>query len=410
MKIKYISLGLIAIAGISLAASSMNIDTTVGTLENAPKCSNGIKKITDDSAILQYFSGGILRNGDFYGCFASPKEFHIKIYKISLMDDNGGEAVLFAPNTPEYVNILSKRFNPVRDVSNLSDGATYTKVKIIVDAHYKVKIDEMIASNTAGDSTRVISYDDGGSPPNGRTLPYLNALTALSVESITQNGSGNAPYFFRRDASTPASLTTFLHNGFLVGGSNMTLSQFGYGYTYLGNSVAKDYNNNCYVNLTGSTINFCTDAEKSQLTRTEYPPLYPMQADWDLSTTNKSISHVTHAINLDANGNPLDFFTGSDENYSYARTPKNLARRSTITLTLKNPYTYDASKGTVINWKWLTKNLFFLGMYRSDFDSGAGVSNSIRLLGIGPYGIDLSISSVPKKSSGLSDTTDIPSN
>lgn len=409
MKIKYISLGLFAVAGLAFAAATMTVDTTTSTLENAPNCSKGIRKISDDSSILQYYPTGILGSNNFYGCYANPKEFHIKIYGISLLDANDVETVLYAPTSPEYVNIISKRFNPVKDVSNLTDGTTYTKVKLVVDAYYKVKIDELIASDTSGGSSRVISYDDGGSPPNGKPVPYPNMLTALGVEGVTGNGSANAPAFFRRDASTPASLTTFMHNGFLVGSSNMSLSQVGYGYKYLGNPVVKDYSNNCYVNLTGAVVNFCSDAQKASLTPST-GGFYPMQADWDLSSSNKTISHVTHSINLDANGAPIDFFSGSDENYSWARTPKNQARRATITLTLKNPYTYDSSKGTVINWKWLTKNLFWLGMHRNSFETQTDATNTIRLLGIGPYGLDLSITAVPRKRSGLADTTDIPSN
>lgn len=401
MKIKYISAGLVAVTTIALAAT-VSVDTVSDTLENAPNCATGIKKLANDSGIKQYFPSGVFTDGNFYGCFANPKQFQVKIYKIALLDANGNESVLYEPGSPQYVDIINNRFNPVRDVSsNLTNGTTYTKVKLVVDSNYKFKLDEQIATY-GGNTSRVISYDAGLTPY------YSGWVTPLTNSGVTGDGSGNARQYFRRDASAPADLITFFHNGFLASSSNMTLSNVGYVMTITGfGNVQKNFSTGCYFG--GNPVQtFCTPAEIASLNRvTTGTGTYPLQADWTINSSQSSISAIKHEINLDRNGNALDYFSMTDENNSTSRTPSIAAGRATITLSLKTPFTYDSSKGTVMHWKWLTKNLLFLGMYAPYFDNST--RNSIDFFGLGPYTLDLSIKSVQRKSSGLTDTTPIAS-
>ena len=402
MKIKYISASLITVTTIAIAAT-VTVDTVSDTLENAPNCAVGVKKLANDSGIKQYYSNGVFADGNFYGCFTNPKQFQVKIYKIALLDANDNESILYEPGTPQYVDIINNRFNPVRDATaNLTDGTTYTKVKLIVDSNYKFKLDEEIATY-GGNTSRVISYDAG------LTIPYSGWVTPLTNSGVTGDGSGNARQYIKRDASAPADLITFFHNGFLASSSNMALSNVGYVMTITGfGNVQKDFSRDCYFGGNPSQ-DFCTPTQIASLNRvTTGTGTYPLQADWTINSAKSSISNIKHEINLDRSGNALDYFAMTDENNSTSRTPSIAAGRATITLTLKTPFTYDSSKGTVMHWKWLTKNLLFVGMYAPYFDNGT--RNSIDFFGLGPYSLDLAIKSVPRKASGLTDTTPISSN
>ena len=401
MKFKTITLSLLAFTTLAIAAT-VTIDSTPDTLDKTPNCSLGLKKMNNDSEIKRYYSNGVFTDGNFYGCFANPKQFQVKIYSISLVDANGNETSLYNPTTPTYVDIINNRFNPVKDISSLTDGTTYTKVKMVVDSNYKIMIDEQVPRGGATTS-RVITHGDTSNPSSvGASAPaHSSWVTPLTNQGVTGNGSGNVRAFFARDASTTATLITFLHNGFMMGGQGISLSNVGFK-VYRGSvEQYKDFVHNCYFdwNDTNKTCN----PSSSLTTDSSQPSFYPMTADWDLSSSTGTITHITHAINQDASGNPLDFFGGPDQNVQWEQQANVKAGRATITMTLKTPFTYDASKGAIMRWKWLTNKLFFMGIWTNDL----GAQDTVSFIGLGPYGFDLSINAVTKKTSGFSDTTPI---
>jgi hypothetical protein len=385
-------------AASAVFAAVMTIDSTPATLENAPNCSQGIKKLSPDPSFSSIFS-----NGTFYGCFTNPKKFKIKIYDIALVDGSGNETSIYSNANPDYVDIIGNKHNPVRDLTALASG-TYTKIKLVVDANYQILIDESIPSFN-GTSSRVITKPSG--KPSGWVVQSgYNWITPFNNAGVTGNGNPNLKYVFPRDSSSTAEPMTFLHQAFLLGSTNMTLSNQGYNLYYTppgssgGGIVGLDSTTNCnFIELAGTRTDFCTAAEKATLSRvTTGTGQYPLQADWNTSGSSTTISQITHSIDKDYNGNNLDYQVGYDENNQWIYSPARNVGRSTITMTLTNPLVYDDTKGVVINWKWITKKLFFVGLYASDLDSGS--SDTVNFVGIGPYSLNLKITSVERKSSG----------
>ena len=394
---KFLALSSIGAAS-AVFAAVMTIDSTPATLENAPNCSQGIKKLSPDPSFSSIFS-----NGTFYGCFTNPKKFKIKIYDIALVDSSGNETSIYSNANPDYVDIIGNKHNPVRDLTALASG-TYTKIKLVVDANYQILIDESIPSFN-GTSSRVITKPSG--KPSGWVVQNgYNWITPFNNAGVTGNGNPNLKYVFPRDSSSTAEPMTFLHQAFLLGSTNMSLSNQGYNLYYTppgssgGTNVGLDTRTNCYFHeLGGSRMDFCTASEIATLSRvTTGTGQYPLQADWDTSGSSTTISHITHAINKDYNGNELGNFVGYDENNQWIYSPERNVGRSTITMTLTDPLVYDDTKGVVLNWKWITKKLFFVGLYASDLDSGT--SDTVNFVGIGPYSLNLKVSSVERKSSG----------
>jgi hypothetical protein len=70
-------------------------------------------------------------------------------------------------------------------------------------------------------------------------------------------------------------------------------------------------------------------------------------------------------------------------------------------MALKNNFVYDGTSGVVFDWRWITEKLLFLGTHKPNFDNGT--RNTIDIIALGPYSMDLDITSVPKTNSGKSE-------
>ena len=369
----------------AIFAASVFVDTTPGPLEDAPNCSNGLKLLSFSN--LPGRSSGAFDSNAFYGCFANPAKFQIKIYSISLVDAANNETVIYKNANPEYVDIINNQFNPVRDLTSLPLG-TYKQVKLTIDTDYKLTVDENIASDTSGNVSRVISYPAG------------NSYASVSNTGITGDGSATLRNIFRRDASGTAEPVTLRHIAFVTGGTNMTLSNVGWQYYYSGGgfgggTVGKDSRTGCYQ-IPGVKT-FCTDSEIATLTRKDGNE-YPLEATWDTTGSSQTIRRINHALNLDGNGGLLDYWYGYFDNYSPWVTPSEQVKRSTITMDLQNNFVYDGTSGVIFDWRWITSKLLFLGIHAPSFNNGTRAT--IDIIGLGPFSMDLSISSVPNSTSG----------
>lgn len=368
------------------AATVVTIDNSSGPLEDAPNCSSGMKLLTFSN--LPGRSSGAFSSNSFYGCFANPTKFEVKIYSISLVDLSDNETVIYQTTNPSYVDIISNQFNPVRDLASLTPG-TYKSIKLTLDYDYKITLDEQVASDSSGNVSRVITYPAGNS-----NNPVNNA-------SVTGDGSGTLRQVFKRDANATAEAVTLRHISFLTGGTSMTLSNVGWQYYYTGGggygggTVGRDTTTGCYQ-IPGVRT-FCTASEIATLVRQDGNE-YPYEATWNTSSSSSTITSINHALNLDVNGNVLDHWYGFLDNYDWSVTPSSKVKRSTITMALKNNFVYDGTSGVVFDWRWITAKLLFLGIHKPNFDNGT--RNTIDIIALGPYSMDLNITSVPKTNSG----------
>jgi hypothetical protein len=140
------------------AATVVTIDNSSGSLDEAPNCRNGMKLLTFSN--LPGRSSGAFSSNSFYGCFANPTKFEVKIYSISLVDLSDNETVIYQTTNPSYVDIINNQFNPVRDLASLTPG-TYKSIKLTLDYDYKITLDEQVASDSSGNVSRVITYPAG---------------------------------------------------------------------------------------------------------------------------------------------------------------------------------------------------------------------------------------------------------
>jgi hypothetical protein len=404
---KYLPIWGLTICTIAIAVTTLAIDDNSATLDSTPNCADGLKRIAPDpNAPVQAWSDN--NSNSFYGCFTNPKKFLVKIYSVALIDNSGNEVSLLNDTNPAYLDIINNRFNPVRNFNGLSNGTTYNKVKMVIDANYQIEIDEQVASY-GGSSTRIISDPNGVTSANGWSIPSgKNWITPVTNTGVTGDGRNQLASIFKRDNSAASGLVTFFHRGFLNGGSSMTLSNQGYSMynDNLGgngstdavrNDVVGDSEYGCYfTDLRNVRETFCGTSINNLQRRTSSTGQYPFQAEW--SNVSSSVSNIKHSLDLDSNGNPLDYFVGGRMKVSntidYTDAPDANVARATITITLASPYTYDDTKGTLISWKWDTSKLFFIGFSRPHFIANS--RDTVSLIGLGPYKMDLSITPVER--------------
>ena len=145
---KLIKILLASLATIGTAWAAVVITLSVVGLDSIPRCSDGISLVRVS-----------IMSTDWPACYASPTKFEVKIYSISLVNDQGQEESLYSNANPSYVDIVGNNFNPIRDLTTLPVG-DYTKVKMVVGSTYRITVDEQVP-NMDGSTSRIISYETG---------------------------------------------------------------------------------------------------------------------------------------------------------------------------------------------------------------------------------------------------------
>jgi hypothetical protein len=331
-----------SLAIVSAAWAAVVITLSVVGLDSIPKCSDGVSLVRVN-----------IMNTDWPACFASPTKFEVKIYSISLVNDQGQEEPLYSNANPSYVDIVGNNFNPIRDLTTLPVG-DYTKVKMVVGSTYRITVDEQVP-NMDGSTSRIISYETGR-PSNWK----------ISNTGISMGGNPNLALVFPRNTNDSAEPLEFQHNAYIFSGQDMTLSE---------------------------KLFYTSDSNDRNSSISQYGA-YFFKSVWRL--TNSTISSITHHLNLNTAGNSLDLWGSSN--------PYDNVGRATITMDLASNFVYTGNDGIIINWTWDLSKMFMFGMSSgSGTFGGAATTNRINLIALGPYSFDLSFTAVPKESSGLNE-------
>lgn len=336
MKKKILTMGL-SVAVLSAAtAITVDFNNTV-SVENVPRCIDGAGNARIEP--MNSFN-------PWPGCFATPKSFEVKVYKILFIpaDTSLAPVEVYSESAPSYVDIAGNNFNPIRDFNSLPDGK-YSKIEMVVDSKYRILVDEKIP-NLDGSTSRVISYEQGYNTPTQWTNPATGNVNGLNNIDFSGGGKTDLKYIFPRLSDTDnaeATKVEFLQRAFWLESSIVSIVKFGGAY-----------------------------GEKAIWTFTNHP----------------TIKKITHFLNLDQNGNAIT------PNGSY------LGKRATVTIELENDFDYDSSKGVVVSWTWDIQKMFWLA-FKSTLQAGYNEKSDINMMTLGPYSFDIKLDLVEKKASGL---------